>query len=229
MTLFRPSYLKEGPGIEKDAKPKEGLALFFEILGREFWQVLKLNLLFLACALPLFTFGAARCALSRCTMNMVRDKPNDVWADFRQQFKQDFGRNLGFGLAELFCIGVLLLVCGTPVVRQSPLLLGAVLMGAVFGGLFFGYLWPMASSMELPTRAMVKNALILPLACLQHSLPALAVGAVLLGLSLWLFPLSLPLVLFIPFGLSSFVMSFAAWSDIKRLIVRKNNNGGNET
>lgn len=224
MALFRPSYLKEGPGIEKDAPPKTGLALFFEILGREFWQVLGLNLLFLVCALPLVTFGMARAALSKCTVNMVRDRPNDVWYDFRRQLTQDWKRNTLFGLAELFCVGLLLI--GSRLAGGSVAALAAVLMGAVFCGLFFGYLWPMAVAVDLPVKALLKNALILPLACLHHSLPALAVGAVLGVLSFWLFPLSLPLVLFIPFGLSSFVMSFAAWSDIKRLIIRGNNNGG---
>lgn len=224
MALFRPSYLKEGPGIEKDAPPKTGLALFFEILGREFWQVLKLNLLFVLCVLPLVTFGAARAALAKCTVNMVRDRPNDVWYDFRQQLRQDWQRSTLLGLAELFCVGLLL--AGLRLAGGNAVVLTVVLMGAVFCGLFFGYLWPMAVAVDLPAQALFKNALILPLACLHHSLPALAVGALLGGLCFWLFPLSLPLVLFIPFGLSSFVMSFAAWTDIKRLIIRKNDNGG---
>lgn len=218
MTLFRPSYLKEGPGIDKDAPPKTGLALFFEIIGREFWQILKLNLLFVVCALPLFTFGLARAALARCTVNMVRDVPNDVWTDFRQQLRRDGKRHFAFGLAELFCIGALL--CGFAAARENVVLLAVVLMGAVLCGLFFGYLWPMSVAVDLPVRALVKNALVLPFACLHHSLPALAVSVLLIGLSFWLFPLSLPLVLFVPFGLSSFVTSFAAWSDIKRLIIR---------
>lgn len=229
MAWFQPSYLKEGPGIEKDAPPKTGLALFFEIFVREFWQVLKVNLLFVVCSLPVITFGAARAALSRCTMNMVRDVPNDVWYDFRQEIKKDFGRNTAFGLAELFCIGVLLLMLSQSAVRSNAVLCGLVLMVAVFVALVFGYLWPMLVAVNLPLRAAVKNAAILPFACLHHSLPALGVSAVVLVLSFWAFPLSLPLVLFIPFGISSFVMSFAAWSDIRRLVIRDTTaqNGGN--
>ena len=81
MVWLRPGWLREGPGIDKDAPPKTGLALFFEIFEREFWQILKLNLLFVVCAAPLVTFGPARAALSRCTVNMVRDIPNDVFSD----------------------------------------------------------------------------------------------------------------------------------------------------
>lgn len=223
MLWFRPGYLKEGPGIEKDAPPKTGLALFFEILVREFWQLLKLNLLFVICVLPLVTFGAARAALSRCTVNMVRDVPNDVWYDFRQELKKDFPRNTVLGLIELFAIGVFLLLLSLPGVRGNTAVCVVLFALAAVGALVLGYLWPMLVAVDVPLRAAVKNAAVLALAFPQHSLPALAVTLLLYGLSFWMFPLSLPLVLFVPFGMGSFVTSFAAWSDIQRLVIRQNN------
>ena len=45
--MFRPSYLKEGPGVAKDAPEKTGAAWVGETLAREFWQLVKLNVLFL--------------------------------------------------------------------------------------------------------------------------------------------------------------------------------------
>lgn len=99
--MFRPSYLKEGPGIAKDAPEKTGAAWVGETFAREFWQLVKLNVLFLLCCLPVVTFGAARAAMARCTVNMARDVPNDVWTDFRAALRQDTVRNLLCGLAEL--------------------------------------------------------------------------------------------------------------------------------
>lgn len=99
--MFRPSYLKEGPGIAKDAPEKTGAAWVGETFVREFWQLAKLNVLFLLCCLPVVTFGAARAAMARCTVNMARDVPNDVWTDFRAALRQDTVRNLLCGLAEL--------------------------------------------------------------------------------------------------------------------------------
>ena len=87
--MFRPSYLKEGPGVAKDAPEKTGAAWVGETLAREFWQLVKLNVLFLLCCLPVVTFGAARSAMARCTVNMARDVPNDVWTDFRAALRQD--------------------------------------------------------------------------------------------------------------------------------------------
>ncbi|HJA49128.1 MAG TPA: DUF624 domain-containing protein [Candidatus Agathobaculum intestinipullorum] len=223
MLWFRPGYLKEGPGIEKDAPPKTGLALFFEILVREFWQLLKLNLLFVICALPLVTFGAARAALSRCTMNMVRDVPNDVWDDFRQELKKDFSRNTALGLLELFALGMLMLLLSLPGIRSNTVACVVLLALTAIVVLVLGYLWPMVVAVDVPLRAAIKNAAVLALAFPQHSLPALVVALLLYGLSFWLFPLSLPLVLFVPFGMGSFVTSFAAWSDIRRLVIRQNN------
>lgn len=223
MLWFRPGYLKEGPGIEKDAPPKTGLALFFEILVREFWQLLKLNLLFVICALPLVTFGAARAALSRCTMNMVRDVPNDVWDDFRQELKKDFSRNTALGLLELFALGMLMLLLSLPGIRSNTVACVVLLALTAIVVLVLGYLWPMVVAVDVPLRAAIKNAAVLALAFPQHSLPALVVALLLYGLSFWLFPLSLPLVMFAPFGMGSFVTSFAAWSDIRRLVIRQNN------
>ena len=226
MVWFRPGWLREGPGIDKDAPPKTGLALFFEIFEREFWQLLKLNLLFAVCAAPLVTFGPARAALSRCTVNMVRDLPNDVFYDFRQAMKRDFRRNAAVGLAELFGIGLLLAAASLPAVRESAALSGGLLALALLAALPLGYLWPMLAAVDLPTRAAVRNALALAFACPQHSLPALGICGLIFGLCFGLLPLSLPLVLFVPFGIGSFVMSFDAWSDIRRLVIRNDSNGG---
>ncbi len=45
-------YTKEGPGIPKDAPPKGPFATFFDILGRKFWKVVTVNLMFVLLALP---------------------------------------------------------------------------------------------------------------------------------------------------------------------------------
>ncbi len=226
MVWLRPGWLREGPGIDKDAPPKTGLALFFEIFEREFWQILKLNLLFVVCAAPLVTFGPARAALSRCTVNMVRDIPNDVFSDFRRARKQDFRRNAAVGLAELFGIGLLLAAASLPAVQESAALSAGLFAAALLAALPLGYLWPLLAAVDLPVRAAVRNALGLAFACPQHSLPALGVCVLLGVLCFGLFPLSLPLMLFVPFGVGSFTTSFAAWSDIRRLVLQNDSNGG---
>lgn len=45
-------YNTPGPGVEKDAPPKKGIALFWDILCRRFWKMVSLNLLYLLFSVP---------------------------------------------------------------------------------------------------------------------------------------------------------------------------------
>lgn len=45
-------YTKPGPGVPKDAPPKAGIVVFFEVLSRKFWNLVKLNLMFCLFNLP---------------------------------------------------------------------------------------------------------------------------------------------------------------------------------
>ena len=56
MGLFN-GYLKEGPGVEKDAPKKHRFFLFFELFGRKFSKLIILNLLYFLTLIP-FIIGA---------------------------------------------------------------------------------------------------------------------------------------------------------------------------
>lgn len=45
MGLFSPNYNRPGPGVEKDAPQKPRFFIFFEVLKRKFWNLLKVNLM----------------------------------------------------------------------------------------------------------------------------------------------------------------------------------------
>lgn len=64
--------------------------------------------------------------MARCTVNMARDVPNDVWTDFRAAMRQDTVRNLLCGLAELALLwmGVMLVTAD----GFFPALLGMLLL-----------------------------------------------------------------------------------------------------
>ena len=52
MGLFNRDYNKPGKGIEKDAPKKKGLNLFYDTYFRKFWDIIKLNMLYLVTILP---------------------------------------------------------------------------------------------------------------------------------------------------------------------------------
>lgn len=45
-------YDTPGPGVEKDAPKKKGLALFWDILSRRFWKMVTLNLVYMLFSIP---------------------------------------------------------------------------------------------------------------------------------------------------------------------------------
>lgn len=49
-------YTKEGPGVPKDAPPKSRFRIFFEVLGRKFWNIVKINIMFGIFNIPAIIF-----------------------------------------------------------------------------------------------------------------------------------------------------------------------------
>ncbi len=53
--LFKPNYLKPGKGLPEERDPNQSrLSIFFEILGEKFWDLIKLNLLYVLFSIPAF-------------------------------------------------------------------------------------------------------------------------------------------------------------------------------
>ncbi len=217
--MFRPSYLREGQGIEKDTPPKHGISFVAETLIREFWQIVKMNALFVLTALPIFTFGAARAAMARCSVNMVRDVPNDVWTDFFRAIRQDFARNAAIGFVELALTGFSLVLLYTSAAsdRFGTAVLAMLLLCVTEA--FFQNLWPLLAAIDLPFSHTAKNACLLCLLRPVQTIAAVVLNAVLLLPCLMLLPLSIPVCLLLPFGLSSFFSSALCWSGCKRYII----------
>lgn len=56
MGLFN-SYMKPGKGLSKEDLDKHGLSLYFDILGRRFWSLMSLNLLYVVLSIPAIVIG----------------------------------------------------------------------------------------------------------------------------------------------------------------------------
>ena len=132
MGFFKKDYNKPGPGVPKNAPRKKGIARFIEILGRDFGNLVKLNLLFFACAFPAillfiwailnigiggflfwaflawiasFPVGPALTAMHYLITKMLRDDPGFIWHDFKKAFKENFKETLLPGMLYTLVIG----------------------------------------------------------------------------------------------------------------------------
>lgn len=101
-------YTKPGKGVKKSGGPeRRAIFSYFEIFGRKFWDLLKLNLMFMLFCLPVVTIGPALAARSYVLREFVKERHVFLWSDFKDRFFQDFRQSLPVGLLHLF-VNVLL-------------------------------------------------------------------------------------------------------------------------
>lgn len=70
-------YNKPGPGVPKDAPPKAPILLFFELLQRKFWNLIKVNLLFNIFNIPALILGLYMMLVFFPDMELLNGSVND--------------------------------------------------------------------------------------------------------------------------------------------------------
>lgn len=217
-------YDKPGPGIEKDAPHAKGLRLFFQILFREFFSIIKASCLFLLFSIPVVTLPAAYCAMSRITVSMVQDRPYYLWSDFWGAFRNEFGKATAAGLllsGGMAAAGFAAYFYGGRVAvnRLYCLPFGVACLGFFWLLLTCFSVFTMLVLTDLPLRKVLKNAFLLvapSLGCVALSLIACAA---LLFAAFCFFPYSLlPAALIYP-ALFNLIATFGAYGKIKRYVV----------
>jgi len=208
-------YFAEGPGISKDAPKATGLRLLGQILAREWWGLIKLNLLFIAASLPLVTFPAAYVAMTKITVSMVEDRNYYLWRDFREAFLRQFwtATLTGTALAAVFALGWFACTSYAQAAANwlgfsLPLAIGAVvtLMVPIIGAHLFVLITKERST---PVGILIRAAII---GTVIRPLPGLAALAV-MG-PLWLahilfYPASVFLPVLVNFALGALLLTFA--------------------
>ena len=184
------------------------MALFFEILWREFWTLLKLNMLFLVFCIPVVTIPASITAMSRITLTMMRDKNHFLFRDFFSCFKKEFLKSLGAGaivfvIMALSAFGVWFYTSLEALgwLRMIPAAIGAGCF--IIVSLMGNYIFAQIAYLEVPFGKMFKNAFYLVFVCIKRNLIVLVINAVLLGLGIGMLPYSLPAFVMIIFSLAN--------------------------
>lgn len=214
------------PDIEKNAPKKKGFALAFSIIWREFFGLLKLNLLFIITALPVVTLPAALTAMSRITATMVRDENYFLWEDYWRAFKRDFGKSLLVGFAYILIIILLLSTAYFyyflyDVSKLFTIIAGIIVMLALMIWVSTFYCFTMLSLVDLPVGKLVKNALVLTAANWKGSVIALLLALLLTVLGLGCFPLSVLFVVLIEFSLTSLLTTLQVYPIIEERVMEK--------
>ena len=80
MGLFN-RYLKEGPGVDPDAPVRGAAAVFFGIVGRKFWKLIQINLLYVLFNIPalVVSFFLTSYLIPTLFPNMTIERLNALW------------------------------------------------------------------------------------------------------------------------------------------------------
>jgi len=173
MSVYGKLYYGSNMNGEREIKPPANrFALFFHIVGAEWRSLVKLNLLFLLCCLPVITIGAASSAMSYILKKIDEGEyvflTSDFFRSFRENFKASSLYYLFYGaslLAILLTVKYLdsfLAEMPVAAVPMCILMIAGVLV--VFAG-FYGFC--MIGTMELKWKDMFRNSLLLAIVGLK--------------------------------------------------------------
>ncbi|MCL2013589.1 MAG: DUF624 domain-containing protein [Oscillospiraceae bacterium] len=223
------NYEKPGAGVDKDEPQKKRIFLYFILLGRKFFKLIQINLLFLVCCIPVVTIGPAFAGFTFVLRNLSWEKPVFIAGDFFDVFKKNFKRAFLFGLldvAAIFIVGVAVWFYYNLIPAADDLTAN----GGVFYYILFVislavaimfvfmhfYAYLMLVSTDLGIKNILKNSFLLSVICLRPNIiTGLFISLILFGI--WLFlPLSMVLVILIVPALLWFTVCFNSFPGILR-------------
>lgn len=215
MQWLRDMWTKEGPGIPKNAPKKTGLALFSQIFAREWWEMVKLNILFILAALLIIPLPAAIAAMAFVCVAFVEDRNTYLLRDFLEALRRYFWRAIGWGLLFFATIGLggYAVASYASTARENLLMaapLAIALVVTVFLAVMACHLLVLMVMRDMPAKALVRLAAI---ASIIRPLPVLA--ALLFNAALWVahiafYPVSVFMPATVNFSLGLFAIAFAA-------------------
>lgn len=227
-------WTKEGAGIDKNARPLTGLALFLDILKREWWEMVKLNLLFLIASLPVVTMPAAMFAMARICVSFADDKNTYLLRDFFEALPKFALRG-----TALVVLSALLVSAGTyatvSYAGAARLQLAYSLPFAIslavtlFLILLSAYASVVLARQDLPLSETLRQAALLALTKPLPMLAALGFVAALWLAHILFYPVSVFMPATINFSLGMFALCFAARNAAAKTRVRMPEPAGSGT
>lgn len=192
---------------------KRGLGRWFQILEERFMALFWTNLLLVAMALPLITglfffaqlgdslslawvavglliLSPGLTAANFLTMQIIRDKPVDVWRDFWKSVRRDWKQSVGFGAAMGLLWGAIVYAMELVTAVQGGLGLMYTMVFFLCGFLATGLTalgFQQIAMVVLPFFGVFRNAFLLIFAGRGRSLGAVLVTMLLVGLCLWFY------------------------------------------
>ena len=167
---------------------KNKLASSLGLFLRRMFDLMVLNILWLLCCLPVFTFGPASSALARVMITLVRGGSEAVAKNYFIAFRRDFGRAVVLGLIGLAGLAIavsdILFALSLSGGMKILFLIVAVLVSSLVFS-YLAYIFALHAFFENSIAGQIRNALSLAAASPMDTLAiwlcfAVPVAAILL-------------------------------------------------
>lgn len=131
----------------------------YKFLAR-FWDMIKLNFMWLLFSLPIVTVGAATVAAYSVTLKMVDEQEGYVARQFVKAFKENWRQGIPMGLLALFCSYVVYLdfELQRAMEGDSTMFLIFGMIAAFVFGMSFIYAFPLSARYENTLIGTLKNS-----------------------------------------------------------------------
>lgn len=155
-----------------------------QVIGR-ICDLVLLNIVFLLCCLPVFTFGAAVSALYTVCFRMMREEDSHILKQYFRAFRENFRQGTSIGILLLVIVAPALCYFDRAFRLETAARYGSLLfLFIAMAGLLAGsWVFPWISQFRNTTRQALVNALILSITQLPRSLCILVIW--LLPVLLW--------------------------------------------
>ena len=193
---------------------------------RDCFELVKLNLIFFVCCLPVLSIPAAIQAMTNRSIALLGEEGTETVTDFLHDFRQEFLTSLKYGLliaaASLF-FGYVYWFYQTAELEVNSfvtLIRTATLLPLLLIYCASCYLWPMNRMVELPFFTKIKNAVFLTVACVKETLICLLAGVFFTLIGITAVPYSTPFLIVIAFALWNYVCTAFTAPAIRKHILR---------
>ena len=223
MALFQNNNTHSGALRTPHEKP--GFIKYTGVYFRHFWELLRLNLLYILACVPIITIGPATAAMTKLCRNYYQERHVYIWTDFWKAFKDNFKQGMFFGIINILCAVVFSV--SIPIYMKWARDVSAMYV-PFFITLGFmcvmvmvsAYSFIMVSSTNLKVKQIFKNSLILVYLCVKRSVAFFIIYVAVMSAAILFFPASLIFVVFWPFSFVSFVDCCLCYPMVRKYVIQ---------
>ncbi len=224
--MFFKNYYKPGPGVDKNAPPKKGLALYIDLLTIDFWGFVGLNMLYVIFCIPIITIGGATLAYTELCCKLIRKEPVLTLTDFLISFKENFKKGIFLSLILLLVLFDLFIIYTNAIAyldkglgSQEIAFWAIISIFSIILTSLLAYLMPMMANLDLNFLFQLKNAFILMIVGGFRTIVVSAFNIALFILTVIYFPLSGIVFFILGFYILIFTNCFFTWPLIEKYVV----------